>query len=758
MSINQDKPSIALSTPQALASVLTIHSSDISVGMPPSTDGSTSVKIRPSREPPALSSSSTPMSDSYAAALHKIEQLCDTADESDSIMLERASPSSAEISFKTALSSLGTNSSARLGISREYDAGDELASFGSSSSSDSAWETESESDHSREAEQIGRRRLRYSSAIQRSTAPKKSISCIVWEVLLSLIGLLLPSRTPLSTLKQAVPWWRAIFTSLGAVILSGYIGKALLTVPELRASNAKAHLYNDESSVDIESTPPPTLQTVVSTPGIEYLESARHPHAQSLAELQLQIAEARASASASPLSLVSIDNLASANSTSHDALHYIRILSIMIAIGFASRLLRKALRRYIVPKPPQQGWRYIHGRKVYIRPKPVSSGVQSKDGKAFDKPGFEGLNPTAQPQPSASQEEPPFIATTDKLEEAKSLPGSSRNDPIVLGSDIEESDPDGDIASSVSSVNTIVAVPRSARTRSARIHAAAAKEDNNVARAASTPVRNIRTEAPSLTSRNTRAATMTPPGSDRVLRSHTKAVARPASPDRVRHSETPSRPIGKAKGSRGRQAPMTDASRDPTPLASTGSSQTRARTAPLSSAAEEIRPIFSKKCSSLPVQVLHHESFHLCFIHGAPGVGKASLLQRHKRGSFFDPAVPFYPGAESREEFRTFKDVQLSHFRKGNDTTTLVFGYGRMYDQPDEQEARDWTRINRIYTEADSPGSKLDNRGRNVHFFLYSPDDKVRQARLDDRNCRLIRRLLVVPKPGNSTCSSHHGI
>lgn len=131
------------------------------------------------------------------------------------------------------------------------------------------------------------------------------------------------------------------------------------------------------------------------------------------------------------------------------------------------------------------------------------------------------------------------------------------------------------------------------------------------------------------------------------------------------------------------------------------------------------------KAASVPARDGRHESFHVCFIHGSPGVGKASLLQRAKRGTYFDPEHPTYPGPETRNEFKTLTDVKHIHFEKRETLTTLVFGYGRMLEQPESRESRVWKELNKVYTLPDVERSKFDKRGSNAHVFLYTLDDKV---------------------------------
>lgn len=648
-----------------LPSMLTLHSSDVSVRVPAVTDSPGSIKTRQTR-PMKSSLPSTPLSDSYTAALETIEQLCDTADESDSF-IDQPLSSSADQSFKTAVTSLERASSARLAISREYDAGDELASF-ESSSGDSAWETEysSESDGS-SCETTTTRRRNHN---QRGDKGK----------LLSFMRFLMPNTYPQDPSKSPnfTSRLRYYIGSIVMLLISICIGTYLLPAIAQSSNGAEDSVEPDLSHEYVKQqavTPTIALaRATVSSSSIPPLSRPNQVH--DIAQQIQYLADVHSSSpTASRLTTGSM------LSFRNELLEYLFILVLFVVTAYIMRITLSKVKSAFGPKPPPSGLRYVPGRKIVIRPAPKS--VQMPFNSAPEKERGTGLTQDDQPE---------------------------------------------DMVSSNSSIVTVVPSQTTADIATISVQDRVPKPTEN--RAASTPAKMRRKEIS--TPRDVRAATLSPPGSDRVLRSQAR-IQRSSEEPEVR-APPPVLPLASAKGKE-RHTPEVDLAPVQTAKKSIKLAG-RAQTAP---APQRPVPVEDEgtattrgpraKAASVPARDRRYESFHFCFIHGSPDVGKASLLQRAKRGTYFDPEHPTYPGPESVNEFKTLADVKHMHFEKKDKLTTLVFGYGRMLEQPDCRESKAWKELNKVYTLPDVERSKFDKRGNNAHIFLYNMDDKVSQSK-----------------------------
>lgn len=656
--------------------MLTLHSSDVSVRVPAVTDSPGSARGPQTNDPTRPSLPSTPLSNSYTAALETIEQLCDTADESESLV-DQALSSSADQSFKTALTSLDKASSARLVISRDYDAGDELTSFGSSSG-DSAWETE-ESSESEESKSASSRRSRNRQSRTRRSSWRSFMRFLIPSV---------PSRDPFKAGGDS-SWWRYSLGSLLLLAISVVIGAYL--VPDAPAPYSQAQ-SETHVSYDQEREKPYDIHDFMAL--FDPSSSSAPAPVASTGPSQLvepeQILSPESLPAATPVqSSVLVLNHAGTtgwlSSAWNDALEYLYILAIFVTTAYIFKYVLSRVGSVVFkPKPPSSGLRYLPGRKIVIRPARESSEVVSEE-----------------PKPSIKERER----------------GSSIDFPIELES--ENDDRSDGMASSCSSIVTVVPAQAKPATRQQ-----AAAEDTDISskmRAASTPAKKVNKSDSE--GRQTRASTMSPPGSDRVLRSHARLQRASVEPEVRQPPPTLSMPSVKGKERRTTPEPVAE----PTKTSVRQSDRATTAPAPVRMAGGEHRKTrtVQVKAMSVPARDRQNESFHLCFIHGSAGVGKASLMQRAKRGTYFDPEHPVYPGPESIEEFKHLKGIKHMHFEKGDKLTTLVFGYGRMFDQPESEEAKRWMNANRIYMLRDVGKSKVSKRGRNVHVILYTFDDKV---------------------------------
>ncbi|KAK9899498.1 hypothetical protein P389DRAFT_356 [Cystobasidium minutum MCA 4210] len=663
-----------------LQSMLTIHSSDVSVHVAAVTDSPGSAKP-PRRYAPL---STTPLSDSYTAALETIEQLCDTADEAEaeSLIAEQAVSSSADCSFKTALTSLGSNSSARLGISREYDAGDELASFGSSS--DSAWETEDTSEAESGSDSSKRHSTSYGRK-QRKAGTRKNGHLLLWRICLGLAHLLSGSSTsPDHSKRPSTSWWRTLVASVLILLLPSLIGKYLLlnsdpTASVTASTPSKSH---DAERIIAMLQPPPSITA-----------HARQAHSTPIAPAIMGIAS-----SVIPPRIIATAPRNNATSQASSLLPALTIHSDIVELSFklvfalmAMLLLKtivaKLISAFAKPKtvPVSSSLRYVPGRKIVIRPSRASA--------------EHAAIPPTKPE------------TQDIKQEARD---GSIDKPFEL-----EHAEDG-MMSSTSSIATVVPTTASGGYQKHAKADAACPGESKPLRAASTPVK--RNKKVAHVSEGQVTPVPSPPGSDRVLRSYVK-VARAASAeceDRSAASSSAAVPALKSKAGHVPSETSVKCKRSPRIAA-------RAKTAPAPARTGAQTEKATSRAASVPAKDRRFESFHVCLLHGIAGVGKASLLQRAKRGTFFDPEHPTYPGPESLQEFKEFDDVKHMHFEKGDKLTTLVFGYGRLFDDPTSREARKWMRLNKLYTTPEADKSKFDKRGTNIHLFIYTIADKASQ-------------------------------
>lgn len=677
--------------------MLTIHSSDISVDVgTAATDSPRSA--RPARQHRVPSPTPTPPSDSYTAALETIEQLCDTADEAESFIAADeqtpthvSSPSSAaEQSFKTALTSLGTSSSARLAISREYDASDELASFGSSS--DSAWETEdSSATASASGRSSRRRRIKHRRAASETARTKGTFSS-AWTLLLALVHLLAQSpssSTPGSTSAKpsALSWRRLLVNSMLTLALSCLLGKILLpaSAPFEHALTPEEDFvaaFDKAFSVDkLRSTPlraPASTAQIVTAPIAPALFSMAPAIAPQVVKIDLP--PPASAASQASVSVFSLRSYITGSAFSFA----ITILTLFIF----KTALPKITTSLFKPKPIPSGLQYVPGRKIVIRPARRQT-IETADETRVK----------TEPEVLVKQEER----------------GASVERPIDLTKE-ENAD---DMMSSTSSIVTVVpTAPSETRNR----EDAKPQVQSQSTRAVSTPIRPRRKDIAALDTAT--ASIASPPGSDRVLRSYTKAARAKSTEPEFLTADAPDSAVAAKKG-KGRQVlqeAATESKRSPR-LAN------RAKTVPAPSPVAPQTESRSARAASVPARDRRHESFHVCLLHGSDGVGKASLLQRAKRGTYFDPNNPKYPGPESLQEFKDFNDVKHLHFEKGDWLTTLVFGYGTLYDKPKSAEAKRWMDLNKVYTMPNVAKSKFDKRGDNVHLVLYDCADKVSNDR-----------------------------
>jgi hypothetical protein len=668
--------------------------------VPAATASPASVKNK--RQPYCPPTPTSPLSSSYAAAWNTIEQLCETADESGSSNDDEEKATEADISFATAATSPSEMSSRLLVMSNEYEAGDELASY--TSSSDSAWETELASDSD--------------DGSQRCHTPQQSSPTSLHGVIQALSSVVSACR------RTAAYFPKHRFTRRYQTAAStGTFTSMLILACSVLLCATFIPTVSDPTTIQAVATGEP-VDVVAILELLNPRPSATHrmDHI-SLSILPTPTISTRSSAVVRKTDyLQTLQTLVSHNTTTH--LEYLAYFLISWLLYYTIKKCKAFLDTKILPtlvsSPPavEGRLRYVKGRKIVIRPTPRPIKVSETEHAAPANKSYQVSEIVKDPIPHQER-------------------GKSKDKPIL----IDENDPatsylPEEITSSSSSIATVTGTAGNTLGGSAAsqqgsksfLSSPEAKEKNKKDQRMRTmntmaTIASVACEVG--TPRSIRARTASPAGSDRVLRSHSKRGLPQDS------AESRSSPL--------RSSPVTILDRDKTGPAKTTAikegatinTNTRARTEPLRTVSNPADPRQEKSVrnASAPLKDRQNETFHVCFVHGAKGVGKASLLQRVKRGTFFDPAHPTYPGPESLQEFKELHTVQHLHFEKGERVVTLVFGYGRMMQNRESDEAVRWQALNGLYTHPDTYKSKFSKRGKNVHLVLYTAEDKVSQGR-----------------------------